>query len=263
MWGLLRRAARADVGIDVTRLSRRLVEGSLPDELHLSRSAPIVVSTVHRAKGLEFDRVALVDAGWERPSDDDDDDRVDEAARTLFVAMSRTIESMVTVPLPDRQGHLERNRRNGRWVHTGWKYWQRRGIEVTPEDVDVRQPAGPYLLGEDAVEIQRLLGSDVGAGDRVELRFVRPRIGTPGATYSIVWEGRVIGLMKEDFGKDLVWVLKKASNWQYPKRITDLSIDAVRSVGGDAAIAEEMGLGPGGAWLAPSLVGMGRFEWKD
>lgn len=256
VWPLLRRVARDEIGIDISRLARRLREGNVPDEMHVARSAPIVVSTVHRSKGLEFDRVVVVDIGWDRPFDDED-------ARTLYVAMTRTIDTLVTAELPEVKGRLKPNKTSGRWVHAGWKDWQSRGVEVQPNDVDNRQPAGEYILNEDAVEIQKLLAEDVQVGDPVELHFLRPRIGSPGAAYSVVWNDRPIGLMTEEFGTDLVWILKRASKWEFPRQIVDLSVDAVRSVGGDPMLGEQMGLGPGGAWLAPSLVGMGRFVWKD
>jgi len=37
----------------------------------------------------------------------------------------------------------------------------------------------------------------------------------------------------------------------------------VRSIGGDPLITNQDGLGPGGAWLVPSIVGLGRFVWED
>jgi hypothetical protein len=255
-WSTLRKVARDDLGIDVSRLVARLREGNIPDELHASRTAPVVVSTVHRAKGLEFDRVVLIDKRWKPPWDD-------EKARTLFVAMTRTIETLVTADLPTVGGCLEVDKRSGRWLHLGFKWWQRRGFEVRPDDVDVRQPAGSYVLREEAHRVQSLLAEEIQPGDPVELRFLRPKIGSPGASYSIWCRDSAIGLTTEDFGSDLVHILKRNKSWDYPKRIAELSIDAVRTVGGDGLITEQEGLGPGGAWLAPSLVGMGKFEWKD
>ena len=43
----------------------------MPDELHATPDSLITVSTVHRAKGLEFDRVLVVRSGWKTPFDDD------------------------------------------------------------------------------------------------------------------------------------------------------------------------------------------------
>ena len=58
---------------------------------------PIVVSTVHRAKGLEFPRVVIPDAqdgAYPHPFDRTDDDRR-ESARILYVAMTRAKDRLL------------------------------------------------------------------------------------------------------------------------------------------------------------------------
>ena len=254
VWGALRRVARDDSGgVDLSRLSERMRQGVVPDELHAAHRSSIVVSTVHRAKGLEFERVVLVDDGWGRPCDS-------EAARTLYVAMTRTIEHLVTVDLPMAEGRLEVSRRSGRWIHTGWKYWQRRGIELRPDDIDDRQPAGGGIVEGEVGDIQRRLADQVPVGADVCLRFLRARVGDPGAFYVVELDGKPIGQTTERFGEDLHSVLRASKKWTYPQLISGLSVDAVRSVAGDPLVGEQSGLGPGGVWLSLSLVGMGRFE---
>jgi hypothetical protein len=256
VWPSLRRVARTDLGIDLDRLVHRLREGNVPDELHTAPSADIVVSTVHRAKGLEFDRVVIVDEGWKAPFDD-------EAARTLFVAVSRTIETLATVSLPEVLGRLQTDKWTDRWVHGGWEPWKRFGMEFRPDDVETRHPAGSVMLNKDAAHIQQLLADEVRPGDDVVVEFIRPNIGSAGAFYKVVWQDQDIGMMSERFGVELMGVLKAASSWQYPKRIEELSIDAIRTIGGDSLITNQDGLGPGGAWLAPSIGGLGKFIWKE
>ena len=257
VWPSLRRVARADLGIDLDRLVLRLREGNVPDELHTSPRADIVVSTVHRAKGLEFDRVVIVDEGWKAPSYDDED------ARTLFVAMSRTIETLATVGLPEVHGRLQVDKWTDRWVHSGWEPWKRFGMEFRPDDVETLHPAGRVMLNKDAAHIQHLLTAEVRPGDDVVVEFIRPNIGSAGAFYKVVWRDLDIGMMSERFGVQLMSVLKASSKWQYPKRIEGLSIDAIRTIGGDSLITNQEGLGPGGAWLAPSVGGLGKFIWKE
>lgn len=257
VWPSLRRVARAESGIDLDQLVRRLREGGVPDELHTAPSADIVVSTVHRAKGLEFDRVVIVDEGWKATSYDDDD------ARTLFVGVSRTIETLATVDLPEVSGRLQSDNTTDRWVHGGWQPWTRFAMEFRPEDVETRFPAGSVILNKDAALIQQQLANEVKPGDDVVVEFIRPNIGSGGAIYKIVWQGHDIGIMSEVFGLQLMSVLKASSSWKYPKRIEDLSINAVRTIGGNPQITNQEGLGTGGAWLSPSLGGLGKFIWKD
>jgi superfamily I DNA/RNA helicase len=50
--------------------------------------------TAHRAKGLEFDDVIILDGGWERPSRNEDQD----APRRLFyVAMTRARRNLIVM----------------------------------------------------------------------------------------------------------------------------------------------------------------------
>ena len=50
--------------------------------------------TAHRAKGLEFDDVVILDGGWERPSRNEDQD----APRRLFyVAMTRARRNLIVM----------------------------------------------------------------------------------------------------------------------------------------------------------------------
>ena len=247
VWGALRRAARADAGIDVERLVRRLREGIVPDELHATPDSLITVSTVHRAKGLEFDRVLVVRSGWKTPFDDD-------GARTLFVALSRTIEDLMQLDLPDIGGRLKKHW-SDRWLWTGWKGWPTHGVEVRPDDVDVVNPPGTGRAGTDPNEVQLRLASEVKPGDSVVIERVRAVVGG-GAIYRIDSNSGPLGLMNERFGVDI----GKTTRGKYPRRIEGVTVDSVRSVGGDPLVADQVGLGPAGAWLVPALSGLGQFE---
>ena len=256
LWFPLRRIARDELGVDLERLVQRLRQGFIPDELYSLRYSPITVSTVHRSKGLEFDRVIVIDDGWRAPFDEED-------ARTLFVAESRTIETLTSAALPELQGRLLVDKWTDRWVDAGWEHWKRHGMEIRPTDIDTLTPAGSFMLNVDATTVQERLAHDVQLADPVHLELVRPKIGEPGAFYKVVWRDQPIAMASSQFGLDLMRVLKASKSWTYPRRIEEISIDAIRTVGGDAAVTNQEGLGPGGAWLVPSLVGIGRFIWED
>lgn len=63
LWRSVRKVARGRGRgtLDVVALHRALAEGRLPDELTAAQSSSLVISTMHRAKGLEFDRVLIVE----------------------------------------------------------------------------------------------------------------------------------------------------------------------------------------------------------
>lgn len=74
-------------GLTVRDLAQALVSQAGRRRLQRVADEGLLVSTVHRAKGLEFDNVVLVDPDdWERRNDGAADEAV---ARMLFVALSR------------------------------------------------------------------------------------------------------------------------------------------------------------------------------
>jgi len=250
VWRPLRQMGSSDGSVDLDRVVTRLRTGGVPEEMLLGQEAGVTVSTVHRAKGLEFERVVVIPDGW-GPSFEDED------AKTLFVALSRTIDHLMQADLPKLNGYLQKHSYADRWTYTSFKKWPK-AMEVVRDDVATLDP--PVGDG-DHFETQRLLWEEVRPGDPVELRFVRVVIGSPGALYDVVWKDKVIASMSDEFGRTLLSVIKYAKKWSYPKRITGLHIDGVRSIGGDQLVTNQLGLGRGGAWLAPSLSGLGHFEY--
>jgi len=201
VWGPLRRVAGEGGFVNLERLVSRMTQGNVPDELHVPRVAPIIVSTVHRAKGLEFDRVIVLEDGWNAPYDEVD-------ARRLFVALSRTISQLVRAELPELHGRLRKHDLVDRWMHTGWKQWQRFGMELRPDDVDLLSPPGGQHVGSSPAEVQRQLSEDVRPGDAIAIELVRERVGAPGAIYRAVHEAGPIAVMADRFERELLQVVK-------------------------------------------------------
>ena len=63
------------------------------------RQHGLLLLTAHRAKGLEFDHVAILDGGWDRLSPEAD---ADEARRLYYVAMTRARETLVLARMGER-----------------------------------------------------------------------------------------------------------------------------------------------------------------
>ena len=111
--------------IDLRRIADRVREQDLPEDLNEVVPSPVVVSTIHRAKGLEFDRVLLTN-----PRDRDAGDPGEEN-RILYVALSRARREIFHVDRPDTAG-LSRDPATRRWVRHGfgsarWKVRRIRG----------------------------------------------------------------------------------------------------------------------------------------
>jgi hypothetical protein len=44
--------------------------------------------------------------------------------------------------------------------------------------------------------------------------------------------------------------------------IEDVCVDSLSSAAGDPSMTSNLGLGSGGLWLVPELVGLGRLIWR-
>ena len=64
------------------------------------RQRGLLLLTAHRAKGLEFDHVVVLDGGWGRVGNGED---ADAARRLYYVAMTRARQTLTLMRLPGRQ----------------------------------------------------------------------------------------------------------------------------------------------------------------
>ena len=263
-WKLLRRTARDDLGVDMDRLRTNLMIGNVPDELATPQTSNLVVSTIHRSKGLEYDRVVLLDQKLVNAEFDE----TGEEARTLFVALTRARDEIYALPWkPESNRRLFLNREIDRWTEREFgRDWARHAIEFKSVDVDQTHPPGSSVVRGDSIAIQDLLSKQVAIGDEVELTFVRAMAHDPTVgTYRIDWQGQLIGITAETFGRDLFAELKVNRGWEvrWPEAITGVHIDGIESVGGNANVTNASGLGTGGAWVSPRLVGLGTLMFKS
>ncbi|AUI62951.1 UvrD-helicase domain-containing protein [Amycolatopsis sp. BJA-103] len=268
-WRSLRTvAAGARNQLDLEALRRAAAEGRLPDELSTLPSHQTLVSTVHRAKGLEFDRVLIAgfDATARRRIGEPD---TLAEARLLYVAMTRPRDDLYRVECPDtwtlRKGeHLPTP--VGRWYVGGRERWKRVGVEGIETDVCHEVPAGVREPETDPVAAQKYLLDSVRPGSTVVLRRLHDLPSSPTETppYGIFHADTPIGEVSKKFRQDLWRLLKRSAGFrvkQWPYLITGLKIDCVETVAGSTAVTERHGLGGRGVWLAPRLGGLGRFDW--
>ncbi|MFD8982166.1 UvrD-helicase domain-containing protein [Streptomyces sp. NPDC059564] len=266
VWRALRAAARGTGRgtLDVKRLRRLVAERRFPDELADPEPARLVVCTVHRSKGLEFDRVVLLTpptvAELRRRNDELD---VPAEARALYVAMTRAREDLYRVAAPDTVTVLK-HKPTGRWyrgVPNPRHRWRRDGVEVRAGDVCALEPAD---VMNDAFGAQSYLLGRVRPGDAVmfRLRDSLPMGPEQSPRYALLHEGREIGDAAEVFRSALHSVLKVGTTWeiQWPEEISGLRIDCLESVAGSTAAGANAGLGDHGVWIAPRISGIGRFR---
>ncbi|MFD7969394.1 UvrD-helicase domain-containing protein [Streptomyces clavifer] len=271
LWRSVRKVARGRGRgtLDVVALHRALAEGRLPDELTAAQPSSLVISTVHRAKGLEFDRVLVVEPRVLKEPVPVKKKKFDydpaAEARLLYVAMTRARDDLYVLDAPN-SWMLRKDKRIDRWYLGGRSAWARNGIELAGSDVSHEQPPGTEEFRGDAEELMRHLMTDVVAGAEAELVLLHgiPVASDQSPPYAVVVGGRQVAVVSERFRTDLHRMLRRTSHSEidrWPPLITGLRVDCVESVAGSPAATEAAGLGTHGVWVAPRLCGLGRFHW--
>ncbi|WP_093803518.1 UvrD-helicase domain-containing protein [Streptomyces sp. Wb2n-11] len=266
LWRSLRGAARATRGLlDVAAVRRLVAEGRFPDDLADVEPAPLVVSTVHRAKGLEFDRVIVV----EPPTMVElrkQHTHVDPAAeaRALYVAMTRPRDDLFRIPAP-RTAQIRRDRAINRWYVGGWESYIRYGIEAAGRDISREHPPGTDGFEQEASSVQDYLISSVHSGDELTLRLQHgmPMAVDQSPPYTVFHDDRPVGVVSESFRQALHTTLKISKNWDinWPSEIVGFRVDTLESVAGSKASGTRAGLGDHGVWVIPRMSGLGRYKW--
>ncbi|MFE6491976.1 UvrD-helicase domain-containing protein [Streptomyces sp. NPDC057748] len=266
VWAVLRRAARGPGRgvLDLALLRRLVADGRFPDELAIPERERIVVSTVHRSKGLEFDRVIVLAPPTITELRKQFNKELDmpAEARALYVAMTRARQDLYhadppELPILKRAG----DRKNGRRFLGGWKSYDRRGIVGDSGDVGADNPPGHET---DAVATQAYLLEHVAPGHEVVLRRQHdlPLGEWQSPPYVLLHGRREIGEASERFRQELFQVQKVNRTWTpwWPDEIHGLRVDTLESVAGSTAASANAGLGDRGVWIAPRISGIGRYR---
>lgn len=256
---VLWRAARSVVGsrgteLDLNRLARRIrAPRPLGPELLDDPSPQFVVSTVHRAKGLEFDNVILIDFP-RRPWLEDDPD-AGEQMRTRFVALTRARSRIARVTGPDDR-FVHRFERpgtdDGRWYRGGRQKWMTLSLEIRVDDLE---PCAP--LSDDA---RKHLTNSVHPGDPLSLGLNPERSTMTRPVYDVLHDGVVIARTTTDFGVDLAartgTLERKRRSW--PK-LEGAQVESIATV-----VTDQPTTTPGEAFrLTPITTGLVDLVWKE
>lgn len=249
LWRALRAISRArGTELDTTALAMKLQRPyGLPPEVLDQPSAPLIVSTVHRAKGLEFDNVVLVDSlasSWFQESIDPT-----ESTRTQFVALTRARHRIASATGPDDR----KLRRDdfARWYESGPKRWMTFGFEFRVGDIDRSEPVG-------SSEVARILAT--ACGRALEFRLDPHRSTLQRPVYSATVDGIPVARTSEAFGHALARRVRPGHTRRNPwPELSSLRVDSLTTV---AAAPKGDGRARNGLWLAPVVSGMIRLNWK-
>jgi hypothetical protein len=255
-WNVLRQiSGDGPQRISLRRLVENLRNGFVPDELNYVPTTTLVVSTVHRSKGREFDRVVIVDDIYDERQGED----IAEETRLLFVAATRPRWDLLTAASPHVVGRVLRNKW-GRWVRHGWK-WSKFGIEVQGGDLRRIDPPGTAIAIGDPVAIQKHIATNVHSGDLLRFELLGKAKPSEGPTsYSVYHGDTLVGVTDEGFGTALLNEIG-ASNSQWPVAIDEIRVDCVETVPGTPAASKNANLGNCGLWLGVRPAGLGSLKW--
>lgn len=229
----------------------------VPDLIEQNR-AQFVVSTIHRAKGLEFDNVVYLDfhdKSWldDEPADDDG-----EASRRLFVALSRARQTLIRAGGPDDRW-LHRTAGHGggerRWYMGGPKKWMTHGFEIRADDIDDTEPAG-----QDRAASQAHIAAMVRPGDPLDMRLDLARSSLQLPFWELLHGDVVVARTSAAFGESLARRLgprdKAAKPWPH---LTGARVEGLSTISGDA---QQGDTGRHGLWLSPVCAGMLHIDWN-
>ena len=232
-WRLLKateRDRRSGDRIDIARLAARIDVGDFPSALSAT-PGPTVVSTVHRAKGLEFDNVVIVGPN----------DLRGDAVPTMYVALTRARSRIVAAGL-QRPAFLRLDPTTNRWIIGGYQRWMTTAFEVRGEDVEP-------ISGNEIPEV----GSPVVAA----LDRSASSLDTP------VWRLRSgvtdIGRTTPEFGSLIarrVSAGQHRSGWGWPDLEAGLVVESVAT----GVIRD--GQGRGELALVPRVSGLAQLGWS-
>ena len=242
--------------LDLLRIARMVKARALPLPLTEPDLSSVIVSTIHRAKGLEFESVFVVDPTWV-PDDEDAWTRV----RRQYVALSRARDSIFKCQLPQPTSMIRPDDRLwGRFKEEVWSRRKKgakwtRAIEFQYNDVESGFPVGARAVS--ATQVQGNLQSITRLGMPVRLEIDEAESDDDFPSYLLFSDtgaliGRTSAAFDEAFAKSYHWL----DHW--PKSVDGLSLVSVETVAGDHRESEKYGTGPSGFWLVPRVTGLAR-----
>lgn len=241
--------------LDLHRMSSLVKARALPLPLTEPDHSSVIVSTIHRAKGLEFDSVFIVEPSW-LPSDEDSWTRV----RREYVALSRARDHVYTCRLPQSKTKIKADDRLGRFKEEAWSRKKRgatwtKAFEFLYGDVESDCPASTHTV--DAQHIQQTLQSLDNVGMRVYAELDETESTSESPSYLLVTQdqqplGRTSAAFDIAFQRTFGWLKNR------PSVIDGLTLVSVETVAGDYRESERAGLGSSGFWLVPRITGLAR-----
>ena len=251
--------------LDTSRLSRRLNSGSVPLPLTVSDSHRLTLSTVHRAKGLEFSNVIYLPPRPGTPAAE----QSWPTLRQKYVAVSRAREQVLRSSFPRDILLLGRSipssQRTIELMFRGKGRQTPVRMEFRNDDVDSSLPFSHDEFS--SISVMHELNRDSLIGLPLTGILDAPSIEeSVVARYILITpEGRPIARTSMDFGYALKTIFEwpGSKNWKWPSTFVGARVTSLETVAGSPSATAAVGLQESGLWLVPRLTGLIQPLWKQ
>ncbi|MFC2156511.1 UvrD-helicase domain-containing protein [Acidobacteriota bacterium] len=227
---------------------------------------PILLSTIHRAKGREFDNVAVL----LKANNVLEESEEQEEARVLYVALTRAKEKLFKISSRGGEG-LRKIDSQERWI----KCFKKKitNVEIGLDgDVDIHSFVSLDVHENDIEDIrmnQDDIWGKVNIGDEVELHYYKKIKGVPIYYLKVKINDNLLlmGSTSVNFGKSLIHCISEVYNRKpyqvnFPKKFDSIWVrDIVTEIGdlGDEIVPRDFRYT--GIWLGLRVEGLGKCYW--
>ena len=246
-WRLLLLVTQGRRELSLRALGEALRSPRVPRELERGAQTNVIASTVHRAKGLEFDNVVVVDpAAWDRMGPEDPNGQAaqdDASSRRLFVALTRARSRLAQVRAVDTKDWWKERAVDGSvvWVRKA----PRRGYRGPTTGI-LLEPWMARALGPSTGLPDLAIGTPLTWGRGEDLVTVD---GQNVPSWNASAEGVLVARTGEVFGQ---FVSRTAGSRTMPA----LSLHGGRSDGTETVIGSaRTGAGRNGFWTGSRISG--------
>lgn len=258
-WSLLKRLSRSDANVvNTSVVGDSISKGRYPTGMSIEHDSALILSTIHAAKGLEFNTVVVTEPDPGFVHDDD----YGSAARLLFVAMTRTQDLLFYCDRPAMTGWSTRwlgySDSTPRWTRRTPPIWRGvpTGLEFRPSDTDSNK-LPPYedenLKSLDEWYSKIYQSAVVENEVEVTLKFFNRGV-IP--SYKVLHNktGICLGFTSDKFGELLASM--HAGPRPLPTLINGLRINGFESVVSENSDEQT----PIRIWAKPSIIGLAIWE---